>query len=91
MEKGPPEQREFVRWLKTASFDPLFPEYYPYYRELMTDSEGNILIFKFRLPWDKESPNIFQVYSPEGEFVCETSIVNNKYKLEIDQRFRRIS
>ncbi|MBN2029625.1 6-bladed beta-propeller [bacterium] len=63
-----------------------FPEYMPhYYYNLMTDSDGNILVFIYT---NEPSIQKFQVYSPEGEYICETTIDPGIYNIDINSRFK---
>ncbi|MCP5053351.1 MAG: hypothetical protein GY940_39670, partial [bacterium] len=53
------------------------------------DSEGNFLVFKYTR-CQKNCTPVFQVYSKEGKFICETQLDSGKYDLEIDGRFRKL-
>jgi len=56
------------------------PDYFPYYRDIMVDAEGNILLHKWTECVGDECPLVFNVYSPEGVYVCDFRIekyVNN--------------
>jgi len=75
--------------LKNYNFSTLFDKFLPLYNELIIDSEGNFLVFKFT-ECQKDCNPIFQVYSKEGKFICETQLDLGKYELEIDRRFRKI-
>ena len=57
-----------------------FPEHMPYYYNLIVDSDGNILIFLYT-----ETNDIyrFQVYSPDGTYICESAIDPGEYKLKV--------
>ena len=55
----------------------------------MVDSEGNFLIFKFTECQTDCAP-IFQVYSKEGKFICETTLDTGIYDVKIDRRFRKL-
>ncbi|MFC2155444.1 hypothetical protein ACFLRB_03005 [Acidobacteriota bacterium] len=62
----------------------LFDTYLPYYRYLSVDSQGNILIFKEKSSYYDEIIK-FQVYTSEGEYICETVIETAKnFMLDID-------
>jgi hypothetical protein len=39
---------------------------------------------------DRQEKYVFQVYSKEGKFICETQLDRGKYELEIDRRFKKI-
>ena len=65
--------------LKKARQDDVLPEYVPYYRDIVIDPEGHILVFKFFL-FEKNNKYLFQVYSPEGHFICETKIDAGDYE-----------
>ncbi|MCP4723701.1 MAG: hypothetical protein GY863_01630 [bacterium] len=64
-----------------------YPESMPYYYNLMSDSEGNILIFAYT---DEEELHKFRVYSPDGEFICETQIDPGDYNLNINYRLNNM-
>jgi hypothetical protein len=68
---------------KSKSF---FPKNMPYYYGLEADSEGNILVFVFAE--DGESL-LFQVYSPAGEFVCETRLEPGDYKVSFKSNSKK--
>ena len=74
---------------KKFDFSTIFDKYLPLYKEILVDSEGNFLVFKYTECQDDCNPS-FQVYSMEGAFICETKLDRGKYELEIDRRFRRI-
>lgn len=56
-----------------------FDKHLPYYSAIITDSTGNLLVFKNRGQL-KSKERIFQVYSPEGEFICETRLQPGKFR-----------
>ena len=67
--------------IKKLSERPIeFPEHMPYYYNLLVDSDGNILVFLYT-----ETNDIyrFQVYSPDGTYICESAIDPGKYKLKV--------
>jgi hypothetical protein len=63
-------------------------EYLPYYCDLHVDGEGNILVFLMTED-PKQGPFPFQVYSPEGEFICRTQLETAEYDYWPDPRFIR--
>lgn len=78
-----------AKLMKAFPFEHFFWEHLPYYRKIMVDSEGNILVFK----WTDcigDCTKIFQVYSPEGTFICETKIDQGVFDFEIDHRRKKI-
>jgi hypothetical protein len=69
------------RIIKELSERPIkFPEHMPYYYNLIVDSDGNILIFLYT-----ETNDIyrFQVYSPDGTYICESAIDPGEFKLKV--------
>lgn len=70
-------------------FSILFDKHLPLYKDIMVDGEGNFLVFKFT-ECRKNCNPIFQVYSREGKFICETELDRGVYELEIDRRFKKI-
>ena len=74
--------RYMAKLMKKFPFEHFFGEHLPYYRKIMVDSEGNILVFK----WTDcigDCLKIFQVYSPDGTFICETKIDPGTFDFEI--------
>jgi hypothetical protein len=57
-----------------------FPEHMPYYYNLLVDSEGNILVFIYT-----ETNDIyrFQVYSPNGTYICESAFDPGEYRVKV--------
>ncbi|MCP4221349.1 MAG: hypothetical protein GY765_42380, partial [bacterium] len=51
--------------------------------------EGNILVFKITDCQGDCNP-VLRVYSPEGEYICETVIDKGQYDFVIDRRFKNI-
>ncbi|UCH92230.1 MAG: 6-bladed beta-propeller [Candidatus Aminicenantes bacterium] len=70
-------------------YSTIFEKCLPLYKEILVDSEGNFLVFKYTQCQENCNP-IFQVYSKKGEFICETVLDRGKYELNIDRRFKRI-
>jgi hypothetical protein len=62
---------------------------FPYMKEILVDSQGHILIFRVTDCVGK-CQEVFQVYSEEGDYICETVIDNGIYDLNIDSRFKNI-
>ncbi len=77
--------KELLKELEKASFDPLFGEYLPLYQEILVDEEGNFLVFRSDDCF-VDCPILIEVYSPEGDFVCETEIKTGNYQLIVDRR-----
>jgi len=83
--------QETVRQLKKASWDHLFSEILPLYREVLVDAEGNLIVFKRTDCLGEECPIFVRVYSPEGEFICETEMVEGPFELSINPRIKNMS
>lgn len=79
------QMREMLKRLEDASFDHLFADHLPLYRELLVDAEGNILVFR-RTECLGDCPILIRVYSPQGRFVCETEIEEGRFGLAVDPR-----
>lgn len=75
--------------LKKAPYEDVFGKYLPYFKEMLVDSEGNILICK-KTDCIGDCNDVFQVYSPEGEFICEVTVDSGAYEVTIDRRFKNI-
>lgn len=73
--------RKILEYLKKAPETPRW-EHLPLYRDIKVDSEGNILVFK-RDACVENCPKIFHVYSPSGDFICETLLKEGIYDFEI--------
>ena len=60
------------------------PQDLPYYSTIIEDSDGNILFFEYA---KEKGDNQFNVYTlnGDGEFVCKSSFVCDKYNLVINQ------
>ncbi|MCP5052836.1 MAG: 6-bladed beta-propeller, partial [bacterium] len=54
--------------IKKANFESFFARNFPFYRDIMVDSEGNFLVFKW-LACLHDCPKRFQVYSPGGNLL----------------------
>jgi hypothetical protein len=67
----------------------VFGEYLPFFKEILVDSEGNILICK-KTDCIGDCNEVFQVYSPEGKYICEVTIDCGMYDVTIDRRFKNI-
>jgi hypothetical protein len=53
-----------------------FPEFKPAFREIVTDSEGNILVFLYK---DSQNGKLkyFDVFDPNGNFINQVKIISN--------------
>ncbi|MGP8329718.1 MAG: hypothetical protein ACT6FF_05325 [Methanosarcinaceae archaeon] len=56
-----------------------FPKNKPYYYDLKVDSDGNILVFK-NVKDENHIFQVYQAYSKEGHFICETTIEPKLYQ-----------
>jgi hypothetical protein len=74
---------------KTFDFSTIFDKHLPLYYEILVDGDGNFLVFKYS-DCLKDCKTIFQVYSPKGEFICETELDKGSYDFDIDRRFKNI-
>jgi hypothetical protein len=81
--------QEMVKQLKKASWDHMFAENLPVYREVLVDTEGNLIVFR-RTDCLEHCPILIQVYSPRGEFICETELVEDSFSLTIDPRIKNM-
>lgn len=78
-----------IKRFEKLSFKDFFDPYLPLYREILVDGEGNILIFKSSECFENYN-EVFQVYSPEGKYICDTTIDKGYYDFKIDRRFKNI-
>lgn len=77
--------KSYAKDLEDISFERFFTKHLPYYKKILVDSEGNILVFK----WPDCVNNceiVFQVYSPDGKYICESTIDKGIYDFEISKR-----
>lgn len=81
--------KRMIEAIKKSSLNNLFDEYAPLYKEILVDSEGNILVFKYTDCFG-DCSEIFQVYSPEGQYICDVTIESGIYDFQIDKRFKNI-
>jgi len=85
----PAGRRKRIEEIERLDFSPLFEATLPLYSEMMTDSEGNFLLFK-----RADDPGTrcldFTAYSPRGEWIADTRLDPGDFDIEIDYRFRRL-
>lgn len=77
--------KEIYKEVERTSFDHLFDDHLPYYSELLSDEEGHLLVFRMQDCF-VDCPVIIDVYSSEGEYICETEIKTKEYQLVVDRR-----
>ncbi len=82
--------QETVREMKKASWDHLFGETLPLYREVLVDAEGNILVFRRTDRPGEDSPILVQSYSPDGKYICETELIEGPFNLTVDPRIQNL-
>jgi uncharacterized protein (UPF0333 family) len=84
IEKKPMHVRNMVRKLvkKMRSMD-IFPKYAPYYRNLIVDCDGNFIVFYNKGYFKAGNWWRFQVYSPNGKYICDSKISSEKSKFKI--------
>lgn len=80
---------EYIKKIDKFDFRLLFNKNLPYYKDIIVDSEGNFLVFKWTDSFDT-TKETFQVYSPQGKYICETVLDKGEFQLEIDPRFNHI-
>jgi hypothetical protein len=59
-------------------------DFLPYYCDLAVDPQGNLLVFKMSED-PKAGPIVFQVYGPDGKFLCETELDRGAFDLPVDR------
>jgi len=75
------ESKRIMEFLKDAPEIPHW-DYLPLYKDIQVDSEGNILVFK-EFGCFENCPKVFQAYSPEGKYICETLIDEGNFTFDI--------
>lgn len=86
-DQTPPET---IKKIEKIAFKEMFNANLPYYRDIYVDSEGNILVFK----WTEcisDCKKIFQVYAPDGKYICETTIDEGNFKFNVDNRSKKLA
>jgi len=78
--------QETVKEMKKASWDRLFGETLPLYRQILVDADGNILVFRRTDCLGEDCPILVQVYSPDGKYICETELIEGPFNLAVDSR-----
>ncbi len=83
IEKVPMRVRNMVRkqHKKMRSMD-IFPKYVPYYKSLIVDCDGNFIVF-YNKGYFKAGSWRFQVYSPNGKYICDSKISSEKSEFKI--------
>ncbi|MCP5052056.1 MAG: 6-bladed beta-propeller, partial [bacterium] len=79
----------YINAIKKANFESFFADNLPFYRDIIVDSEGNFLVFKWLACID-DCPKTFQVYSPEGNFLRDTTFDEGEFDFEIDSISRSL-
>ncbi len=89
------EERHNQSRMGRAGYKPIFPKYFPYFRDISVDEQGRIFVFTFE--GEKEKPGFYyiDIYDPEGRYIGQvlsnitaSDLVwkNNKlYTIERDQ------
>ncbi len=75
--------------VEQSDFKNFFGQYLPYYKSFIVDSEGNILVFKW-LDSEGKPNETFQVYSPGGDYLCETILDAGTFDININSNFQTI-
>ncbi len=65
--------------LRTIESPDFVYEYMPYYYGIKVDSDDNILVFKYTEE-ENHTFRVYQVYSKEGKFICETELNNDQFE-----------
>ncbi|MCK4761403.1 MAG: hypothetical protein KAW12_04325 [Candidatus Aminicenantes bacterium] len=76
----PDFKKEFKEKISVPEF--FFDEHLPYYRKMIVDDEGNLLIFLEDSSFNNSKAE-FRVYSPEGKYKCTSSLKIREYKLDM--------
>jgi hypothetical protein len=73
-----------------TDFTPFFAAAFPFYREMLVDSEGNFLFFL----WDDEfghGPIRIAAYSAQGRPIGRFELKPGEFEIPIDPRFRKMA
>ena len=71
-----------AKGIMKTDFKELFGDYLPFYRQILVDSEGNILVFRWPGSVGKVT-EVFQVYSPDGKYICDTAIDDGAFDFQV--------
>jgi hypothetical protein len=82
--------QDMMKQLRKASWDHMFEENLPLYLEVLVDSEGNLLVFRSTDCLGDECPIFAQVYSSQGEFICEMELVEGPFELAVNPRIKNM-
>jgi hypothetical protein len=80
---------DLIKKFDKLSYKDYFDSNLPFYRGILVDEEGNILIFKSSDCFENCN-EVFQVYSPEGKYICETTMDKGDFDFKIDRRGKNI-
>jgi hypothetical protein len=80
---------QYMKYLPKFDFSFIFDKFLPLYKEILVDSEGNFLVFTYN-DCVENCKTFFQVYSPKGDFICETELDAGEYEIEIDRRWKNL-
>lgn len=81
--------RRMAKVLGKYPFENLFGDHLPFYSKILVDTQGNILVFK-STDCIGDCHQVFQVYSPEGKYICETRIDEGEFDFEISHLINNI-
>jgi hypothetical protein len=84
-----PSFDKMIRDIEAASWGDIVDGHLPLYKDILVDSEGNLLVFE-NTDCVGECPIIVQAYAPTGEFIAEFELDPGPFKVEIDYRFRNL-
>lgn len=73
----------FLNALKPYDFSTLFDKHHKLFYKVMEDSEGNILVFKDLACQGDDCKTIFQVYSKDGVYICETQLDSDDFNFRV--------
>lgn len=89
LKDNPNTDASFLKEISAYNFGLLFGKICPYYQHIMTDSDGNILVFKW-IDAGRLQKKVFQVYAPSGKLICETAIDEGDFIFQIDSASRNL-
>lgn len=82
-------RRAIAEGKKPADADPLLHDTLDILLDILTDSEGNILVCR-KTDCLEECALPFRAYSPDGDFLCESELDPGPFILSAGWRFKRI-
>lgn len=83
------KKEKIIKRMRESSLDYMIDRTRVGYDYLQTDKRGNILVFK-TTDCVADCPILIQIYSPGGEFIRGTEMIEGDFGLDLDFRWRTV-